>query len=193
MEWTIPIQTFETSKLRFNTPPIWSPKLIVPMSYEDDALHFPSVSLLLPLLTVKSYDAATGQLTLSLQGSTTTLHRMQAIQDAIISAVSNYQRRWGIECSILKEEGGARDGFQPLLHHNALHLFCPADRPDSPYMFSKGVWLQVGSANMITPGQHIRVALRIQGISFHQHPVTGILTGKFRLQHKILGLLAAVS
>ena len=198
MEWTIPIQTFETTKVRLG-PLGRGTKPLVPLAYTDADFNFTTLSLLLPHLTVKSYDSTTGRLSLSFAGASTALTKLQSLQETLLAAVRNQQATWFPDAKLRSSEE-IREGYQPIIDHGCLHLFCPlssrSGTPASPYhevhVFSKGVWSRgVSSASLFTPGTPIRIALRIQGISFHQHPVSGMWTGKFRLQHRIIAVLSA--
>jgi len=55
--------------------------------------------------------------------------------------------------------------------------------PGSPIQAHQGV-----RPTFLQPGDLVRVALRIQGLSFHTHPTFGTWSGRFRLQHKIMAL-----
>ena len=214
MELTIPLQIFETGKVRLGMP-YRSSKLMAPLAYSDSDLQFHSISLLLPLLTVKSYDPVTGRLAVSFQGAAAAATKLQSLQDMLLSAVYNQQRSW------FPGEGGKsieelRAGFQPMLEHGVLYLYCPAATQSTHIdikVYKGGGastsdtgaggtaaggtaaggtaagWLTGSlSSSVLSPGTPVRLALKLQGISFHQHPITGMWTGKFRIQHRILAI-----
>jgi hypothetical protein len=190
MELTIPLQTFETGKVRLGAP-YKSTKLLAPLAYSDSDLQFHSLSLLLPLLTVKSYDPTTGRLAISFQGAAAAATKIQALQDMLLSAVYNQQRGW-FPGEGSKGIDDLRSGFQPILDHGALHLYCPAATQASHIdikVYKDGVWVTGSlSAALLAPGTPVRLAIKLQGISFHQHPISGAWTGKFRIQHRILAV-----
>jgi hypothetical protein len=193
MEWTVPLQTFDAGKLRLGGMGRGA-KPMVPFSYQDGDLTFTHLALLLPPLPVKSYDAASGRLVLSLSGSATALGKLQALQDAALTAVRQHQRAWFAGAKPRDAED-LRGGFQPMVEHTSLHLYCPAGGSGSGSDFalwSKGEWLRGAAATAaLVPGATVRFAIRVQGISFHQHAVSGVWTGKCRLQHRVLAAFAA--
>lgn len=191
MELTIPLQTFETGKVRLG-PPGLNAKPLAPLAYSDGDIQFHCLSLLLPMLTVKSYDAHTGRLAISFQGASSSATKMQALQDMILSAVFHQQRSW-FPRERLKSFEEIRDGFQPIVDHGTLYLYCPSLLQSNQVdirMYRGGVWSQANlSEGSLPPGTPIRLAIKMQGISFHQHPMTGMWTGKFRIQHRVLAIL----
>lgn len=195
MEWCIPIQTFQVEHVQLGTLQRGM-KAIVPLAYKDSDLQFPALSILLPSLTVKSYDPPTGRLVLSLASETTqTLSKLQTLQDMVLSAVAMNSRAWfpGVQ----KRATDIRAGFQPMILGQELHLYCPlyeAMAQPIPF-FSAGSWIQgKPKSGSLKAGMRVRVAFRLYGISFHINPgVKQEWSGKFRLQHKIIGILAATS
>ena len=172
-------------------------KPLVPLAYKDADFHFPALSFLLPSLPIKYYDATTGRLVLSLAESTQTLNKLQTLQDMLLAAVNTHHTRWNIGVSantnaIARRPQDIRAGFQPMVMNSELHLYCPTyegvAQPISMYQGGSKGKVKSGS---LKPGAHVRIALRIHGISFHILPGSGIWTGKFRLQHKIIGVLVS--
>jgi hypothetical protein len=190
MEWTIPAQKVDVSHVHIGSP-TKSLKPMSPISYTEGDVRFPSLTVLFPHLTVKSYDAENGRLSLSLNGTTSLLSKMQALQNMFVSSMINGQREW-----FPGERGRGGDeiagSFQPLISHSCIHLYCPLSTTGSPneiHVFSGGKWsCGIISPSMFAAGKQIRIAVRFQGISFHQHPVTKMWTGKSRIQHRILAV-----
>jgi hypothetical protein len=194
MEFTIPIQQFSTHHVRIGAISR-AAKPMAPLSYHDGVNHFLSLTLLLPSLTIKSYDSTTGRLALSLTGHAGASAKIQALQELLISSTIQSQRVW-FPSERPKESEEVRAGFQPFLDHTTLHLYCPvasagpSSIQNDVQVYSKGAWVRgVTSPSVFVEGAHVRVAIRVQGISFHRHPVTGMWTGKFRVQHRILAML----
>ena len=192
MEWTIPAQHLESSKVKVGVPGK-SLKPMSPLSYVDGDIRLPALSVVLPILPVKSYDAESGKLSLSLQGNPALLIKLQALQSSIISTTTANQRGWFPG----ERERGADEvsaSFQPLISHGCIHLYCPLTTSGSfneIQVFSGGAWSHgTISPSIFATGKQIRVAVRFQGISFHQHPVTKMWTGKSRVQHRILTIYA---
>jgi hypothetical protein len=181
MEWCIPVQHLEAQKVGFG--PLH--KHTLPFHYTDNGLHFQHLTLLLPIVTVKSYDVTTGRLSVTLHGPAGCTGKLQSLQDAILLHISAHQS------SLFGGSRGMdelRAGFQSILHNNTLQLYCPVEGNDIQ-LYRKGGWTALQS-HMLHEGQALRIVLRITGVSFHQHPVSGVWTGKFRLQHRILAMIA---
>jgi hypothetical protein len=202
MEWAIPIQTFDPKHVRLGTFHT-SPKQIVPLSYQDGQLTFLSLCILLPTLNVRSYDAATGRLVLSLAGNSSTQAKLQQFQELLFSSVARLQGSW-FPSEAEKDVREVRAGFQSFLDGSSLHLYCPilgaggaggsSAAPTDIQFYSNGTWTRgappSSATDIFSTGAPIRLVIRIQGLSFHQHSVTGVWTGRFRLQHRIVAVYA---
>jgi hypothetical protein len=193
MELTIPLQTFETQKVKLGSP-IRNAKLLAPFAYSDGDLQFHQIALLLPILPVKSYHADTGKLAISFHGGGSAGiagTKLQAFQDMMITALYHQQRHWfpGERHRGMDE---LRAGFQPMFDHGLLHLYCPCASaqtngiPLDIQIYDKRKWTQGPfSPSLLQPGSMVRLLVKIQGISFHKHPVSGMWTGRFRIQHRV--------
>jgi len=213
MEWAIPIQTFDPKHVRLGTFHN-SPKQLVPLSYQDGPLSFLSLCILLPTLNVRSYDPSTGRLVLSLVGNASTQAKLQQFQELLFSSVARLQGSW-FTSEAEKDVREVRGGFQSFLDGSSLHLYCPISGGGGGggaggggggvgggggsgittdiQFYSNGTWTRgapAASADIFSAGTPIRLVIRIQGLSFHQHPVTGAWTGRFRLQHRIVAVYA---
>ena len=192
MEWTIPVQTLDNSKVRISGLHR-SQKPMAALSYTDGDLHIPALSILLPNLTVKSYDTETGRLALSLHGAQSILTKLSALQTLMLNTTySNYRTWFNGERERSHED--ITSSFQPLIHNSCLYLYCPLSTSGSfneIQIYSGGQWSRgtIPSA-ILSSGKQVRIAVRLQGISFHQHPITKALTGKSRVQHRILAIYA---
>lgn len=190
MEWLIPIQTFQVDKVQLGAH-IDTLKPMTPLAYKEGENYFPSLSLIFPFFTIKSFDPATGRLVLSLAEYPTILTKMTNLQEMLVSAVTTNHTNWFSSRSGSKIVD-ARAGFQSMIRGSELHLYCPVNseiQQTVPF-YSGGQWSKQGIIKeCLEPGTRIRVAIRIQGISFHVHPSTGAWSGKYRIQHKILGIL----
>ena len=173
-------------------------KPLAPLYYMDGETHFPSLSLLLPALIVKIYEPNTGKLVLSLKDSAASTNKLQALQASLLSYVYANQVAWFNQGR--RDLAELQQLFQPMVEGDMLHLYCPVSVQDKksggvdsivvfrsekggPIIGSQGV-----RPTFLQPGDSVRVCLRIQGISFHNHPAHGEWTGRFRLQHKIIAL-----
>jgi len=190
MEWTIPVQTLDNSKVRISGLHK-SQKPMAALSYVDGELQIPALSILLPSLTIKSYDAETGRLALSLQGTQGILTKLSALQNLMLNTTYSSYRTWfpGERERTYEDIASC---FQPLIHNNCLYLYCPLSTSGSfneIQIYSGGQWSRgtIPSA-ILGSGKQVRIAVRLQGISFHQHPITKALTGKSRVQHRILAI-----
>jgi hypothetical protein len=202
MEWVIPLQKLEVNKVQTGTF-MNGMKPLAPLYYMDGETQFPSLAILLPALPVKIYEPDTGKLVLSLaSGSSASMNKLQALQNSLLMYVYNNQGVWFNQAR--RDFAELQQLFQPMVEGDLLHLYCPvsvqdkksggvdsivvyrtdASRTDgSTVVGSQGV-----RPHFLQPGDSVRVCLRIQGISFHNHPAYGEWTGKFRLQHKIIAL-----
>ena len=187
MEWTIPLQHLDVAKICIARPSQGS-KLISPISYTEDPAAFYTLSILLPLLPVKSYDATSGRLQISLQGQGV-LSKLQQFQEIIISTVHANQAAW-FPGEKISEKEDIRHGFQPFIDHGVLNVYCPCLTPNEIYNYTGKQWTRGAlQPSMFSTGRLMRLAIKFQGISFHQHPVSRIWTGKFRLQHRIMAIM----
>ena len=188
MEWLIPTQTLHAGNIQLGMMTT-GPKPMIPIGYKDGDVRFSSLSILFPSLTVKSFDKTTGQLVLSLADSSHVATKVANIQDMLVAAVaSNYHKWFAYERSSIDAKGG----FQPMIRGNDLHLYCPVhtEITQTVPFFYEGKWSEQGLLkNKLEPGTRIRVAIRMQGISFHVHRNSDVCSGKYRIQHKILGIL----
>jgi hypothetical protein len=185
MEWTIPIQKLEVSKIQVGS----LQKLAKPLSclsYADGPIVFQNLNLLLPPLLVKEYDANTGRLLLSLSESPGTAAKLSALQAFLLQAVFTNQKQWFPESSRTREQ--IQTYFQSFVESNSLHLYCPIQSQEKRHMihiWKDEQWNRLTTSGLIQKGDSIRVALRLQGISFQTNVSTGQWTGRFRVQHKI--------
>jgi hypothetical protein len=140
---------------------------------------------------VKSYDASTGRLQISLQGAGV-VARLQGLQDMLINTVYTNQRVW-FPGERVSDKDDIRQGFQPFVEHGTLHLYCPTSATGTTneiHSYTGKEWTRgTISPALFSTGRMIRLAIKIQGLSFHQHPLSKVWTGKFRLQHRILAIM----
>ena len=192
MEWAIPIQTFDPKHVRLGSFQA-SSKQLLPLSYQDGSFTFTSLCILLPTLNVKSYEASTGRLILSLAGNHATQQKLQQFQELLFTSLGRLQRSW-FPTEPEKDVREIRAGFQAFLDGTSLHLYCPVSPAQNDIQYYAGEQWTRGAPESIETvfavGKPIRLALRIYGISFHQHPVTRVWTGRFRLQHRIVAIYA---
>jgi hypothetical protein len=190
MEWAIPLQNFDVSKTHITAPTRGS-KIISPVSYLDGDVKFNALTILLPMLAVKNYDAATGRLQVSLQG-TGVATRLQEFQEMLIQSVYANQRVWFPGERVVDKEN-IRLGFQPFVEKSSIHLYCPsspAGPPNEIYTYAKKEWVRgTISPSLLAAGKSVRLAIKFQGVSYHQHPLSKAWTGKFRLQHRIVAVI----
>jgi hypothetical protein len=161
------------------------------ISYIDGELTLSSLSILLPHLPIKSYEPESGKLSLSLQGHQSISTKLLALQTLMLNSTqSNYSAWFPGERERSQEDLSSM--FQPLVSHGSLHLYCPISNTNSfndIHVYSgQGGWSRGTSLSTFVVGKSVRLAVRLQGISFHQHPITKTWTGKSRVQHRILSM-----
>jgi hypothetical protein len=190
MEWTIPLQNLDITNINISKPTQGS-KLISSINYCDGSVTFNSLCILLPNLLVKSYDTSSGRLQISIQNPGF-MAKLQAFQEMLIQSVYTNQQAWfpGVRNS---QKEDIRHGFQPFVEHGSIHLYYPSSTSgisNEIYTYAGKNWIRKAiSPEMFTAGKVIRLVIKIQGLSFHQHSITGAWTGKFRLQHRICALM----
>ena len=192
MEWLIPTPLLQIDQIQIGTI-THSAKPLVPLSYREGDHNFPSLSVLLPSLKIKSFDSSTGHFVISMADNPVTLAKLQALQETMLAHTkTNYNSWFPNQRHTIKKPSDIRLGFQPLIHGTDLHLYCPiqAQIADNVPFYSKGAWTGI-QTGLLVPGTRLRIVLRIQGLSFHIHQSTGQWSGKFRIQHKLLALLMA--
>jgi hypothetical protein len=192
MEWLIPVHELHIDQIQIGSI-THTAKPLIPLSYKESEHTFPSLSILLPSLKIKSFDPLTGHFVISLAENPGTLAKLQGLQDMLLAHIKSKYMTWFPNQRInLKKSVDLKTGFQPLIHGNELHLYCPIQPQiaQSVPFYSKDTWSSNGiQTGLLTPGSKIRIVLRVQGVSFHIHQTTGHWTGKFRIQHKLLALL----
>jgi hypothetical protein len=185
MEWTIPIQKLEVNKIQVGQLQK-SVKPLTPLSYTDGPIVFQNLNLLLPPLSIKEYDSVTGKLILHLGESPQTLSKLIAIQESLLTSVFVNQKLWFPESNRTKEQ--ITNSFQPFVESNNLYLYCPLqsqEKRHTIYIWKDGEWKRFAATGLIQKGDSIRVAMRLQGISYQMNSTNGLWTGRFRAQHKI--------
>jgi hypothetical protein len=166
-------------------------KPLTPLSYADGPIVFQNLNLLLPPLTVKDYDSASGRLLLSLSDSPQTASKLLALQESLLGTVFANQKLWFPGSNRSKEQ--LQLCFQPFVENTSLHLYCPLQTQEKRHSISiwkDGSWKRLTVAGLLQKGDSIRVALRLQGISYQIDAASGVWTGRFRVQHKISCLYA---
>jgi hypothetical protein len=191
MEWAIPLQILEIQKIQIGSP-VQGYKYISPMGYSDGDVNFNTLCIILPMMTVKSYDAATGRLQMSIQGANAA--KLIAFQELFINTVVAQQRTWFPNAKACDKDA-MKEGFQPFVDRGILHLYCPSSAvggSNAIHTYRAKTWTNgIVSPTIFVPGKPLRLAIKIQGLSFHQHAITNMWTGKFRLQHRILAIMTA--
>jgi len=185
IEWTIPIQKLEVGKIQVGALQK-TQKPLTPLSYSDGPIVFQNLNLLLPPLSIKEYDATTGKLILNLTESASTAAKLLALQESLLHTVYANQKIWFPESTRSREQ--IQQFFQSFVENTLLHLYCPLqtqEKRHTIYIWRDGEWKKLTNAGLLQKGQSIRVALRLQGISYQMHQTTGLWTGRFRVQHKI--------
>lgn len=186
MEWTVPIQKLELSKI---TPGALqtSMKPLTPLEYRDGFVTMKHLNILLPPLMIRDYDATTGKLSLHLPEQSAIYNKLLALQESLLFLVYQHQKTWFPESNRTKEQ--IQNFFQPFVEGNSLQLYCPLQSNDKKYflhLWKDGVWKKLTSPGLLQKGDVIRVALRLQGISYQTNQSSNSWTGRFRVQHRIM-------
>ncbi len=185
MEWTIPIQKLEVSKIQVG-PLQKSLKPLTPLSYVDGPIVFQNLNILLPPLNIKDYDTTSGKLVLSLAESPGTAAKLLALQDSLLNSVFVNQKIWFPDSNRTRDQ--IQSYFQSFVENTSLHLYCPIqslEKRHSISIWQDNTWKKLTGTGLLNKGDSIRVALRLQGISYQMNPNTNLWTGRFRVQHKM--------
>ena len=191
MEWCIPIQTFQADHVEFGSIPTGQ-KPTISLSYRDTDMNFSCLTLLMPILTIKSYTPSSGRLILSVQDSAQTVSKLTTLQDTIVSNVYTNQQRWFPGSSSIKKLADIKSTFQSIINDTDINLYCPINESSEqgPNLYKDGKWSRgIIQSGILTPGTKVRIIVKLQGVSFHIYPSNGQWSGKFRLQHRILAVL----
>jgi hypothetical protein len=202
MEWCIPLQKLEVSKVQIgslyvqNVKGTKDKKPLAPLAYIDGQSVFQSLHILLPHLTVESYDPLNGRLEILID-SPQAVAKLQALQTSLLNTVSQQQVAWFGSNTLRKED--IQRFFQPMIEEKRLHLYCPILHPPQEgadgkrflqnvtKVWSENIWYDGLRPGLLKAGQRVRIALQLQGISLHIQ--NDAWTGRARLQHRILGIL----
>lgn len=195
MEWCIPLQKLELGKIKLGTlaiRPNREKKPMIPLSYTDGQVNMPVLTLLLPHLTVDSYNSANGRLELLLETSMIET-KLKSIQESLLTTLGNAQISW-----FGKREFSYDDIyslFQPMVEGNKLHLYCPSTLVEKRKgngvikLWKDGAFIEGVRPGLLVQGQRVRVALQLQGISLQLGLTDNQWTGRSRLQHRVVCIL----
>jgi hypothetical protein len=195
MEWCIPLQKLELGKIKLGTlaiRPNREKKPMIPLSYMDGQMNMPILTILLPHLTVSSYNSANGRLELMLE-NTMIATKLTSLQESLLTSLSSSQISW-----LGKKDFGYDDIsslFQPMVEGNKLHLYCPSTLVEKRKgngvikLWKEDSFIEGVRPGLLVPGQRIRVALQLQGISLQLGLTDNQWTGRSRLQHRVLCIL----
>lgn len=201
MEWQLPIQKVEIGNINIGSP--WArehrreyeQKPMAPLSYFGTQFRIPFVSLLFPPLPVVEYNAASGKLVLDMSGTSLACIKMNTFQETLVGAIVYHQHGW-FKSNFSRED--VKGGFQPIFQDNKLSLYCPSAGAGQQHgqvrgipIYTNGVWKASFAPEDLAVGRRIRVAVKIHGISF-LNSQDGSWSGRCRLQHRILGMIAVV-
>lgn len=186
MEWSIPIQKLELTKI-LPGPLQTMGKALTPLEYRDGPFALKHLNILLPPLIIREYDSSTGKLSLHLPEQSAILQKLLALQESLLLLVYQHQKSWFSDSNRTKEQ--IQHFFQPFVEGNSLQLYCPLQTSDKKYFFSlwkSGAWSRLTAPGVLQRGDVVRVALRLQGISYQTNTTSGSWTGRFRIQHRIM-------
>ena len=194
MEWSVPLQKLELTKIRLGN--LMSrihreKKPLVPLAYADGQMVMPVLTILLPHLVVESYDTPTGKLILTLDTPWIT-NKLTSVQTSLLNAIYQQQISWfGARLFSYDEIVNL---FQPMIDKNKLYLYCPTTLEDKRKgngvikVWKEGDWIEGVRPGFFVEGERVRVAFQIQGISLQLSGNDDRWTGRARLQHRILSV-----
>lgn len=190
MEWLLPIQKLTVGNISMSAPGARQQKPLAALSYNDGSTYcHPTLSILLPPLSILSYDPASGRLVLDTTPNHLLSLKLQMLQDMILEAIQYNQSSWFSTSYRIDE---IRAGFQSLFESNSIVLHCPTQGGSGnesqriPF-FKEGKWTGV-KGEWLAPKTKIRIAVKIQGISFLMREQNA-WSSRSRVQHRILGII----
>jgi hypothetical protein len=195
MEWCIPLQKLELGKIKLGTlaiRPNREKKPMIPLSYTDGQMNMPILTILLPHLTVSSYNSANGRLELALE-NTMIATKLTSLQDSLLNSLSGSQISWFGKKDFTYDD--IYSLFQPMVEGNKLHLYCPSTIVEKRKgagvikLWKDDSFIEGVRPGLLAPGQRIRVALQLQGISLQLGLTDNQWTGRSRLQHRVMCIL----
>lgn len=195
MEWCIPLQKLELGKIKLGTlaiRPNREKKPMIPLSYIDGQVNMPILTLLLPHLTVDSYNSANGRLELLLENSMIET-KLKSVQDSLLTSLGNSQISWFGKKDFSYDD--IYELFQPMVEGNKLHLYCPSTLVEKRKgngvikLWKDDTFIEGVRPGLLVQGQRVRVALQLQGISLQLGLADNQWTGRSRLQHRVVCIL----
>ena len=195
MEWCIPLQKLELGKIKLGTlaiRPNREKKPMIPLSYVDGKINMPILTILLPHLVVSSYNSANGRLELLLDNQLITT-KLTTLQDTLLTNLSTSQISWFGKKDFVYDD--IYSLFQPMVEGNKLHLYCPSTIVEKRKgngvikLWKDDSFIEGVRPGLLVPGQRIRVAIQLQGISLQVGPADNQWTGRSRLQHRVVCIL----
>ena len=208
MEWSVPLQKLEVAKVQLGnifTKPTQEKKPVVLLSYVDGQIVMPVFTVLLPHLTIESYNETNGRLEL-LVDTQWASSKLLTLQKTLLENIYHSQSAWfGSNKYSLDDICRL---FQPMIEGNKLHLYCPVatsaiksearrsgstqyerKKPYGTKVWKDNCWFEGIPPGSLLEGTKVRVAIQIQGISLQVGVTENGWTGRSRLQHRILAVL----
>lgn len=164
------------------------PRSLAALSYNDGATFcHPSLSILIPPLPVKSYDSSSGRLVLDTSSNHLLSLKLQMLQDMLQEAIQYNQTPW---FSTTYRAEDIRNGFQPLYENSSLILHCTLRQAQDNCLpvWTPSGWRAAKEEDLIA-GAKVRIAMKIQGISFLFRNEQNTWTSKSRVQHRIVAVI----
>lgn len=185
MEWFLPIQKMTVGNIVLSPP---GARGLAALSYNDGATFcHPSLSIVIPPLPVKSYDSSSGRLVLDTSSNHLLSLKLQMLQDMLQEAIQYNQTGW---FSTTYRVEDIRNGFQPIYEDSSLILHCSLRHAQDTCLpvWSPSGWKAAEEDDFMV-GAKVRIAMKIQGISFLFRNEQNTWTSKSRVQHRIIGVI----
>jgi len=102
------------------------------------------------------------------------------LQETLLNAVYINQKTWFPDSNRTREQ--IQRSFQAFVENSSLYLYCPLqvqEKRNTIIIWKDEEWKKLTMARLLQKGDCIRVALRLQGISYQMNQTTGLWTGKF--------------
>ena len=156
------------------------------LSYKTETFNLPCLAVLTPFVKVYAWDPTIGRLDLEIEQNSITENKLFAMQDKILELLTE-NISWFPGFKNIED---IKNNFQHILFGSIFTIYLHGLNPEKKqigrvWIWNNDVWQKGASSTMFKKGQHLRVALRFQGVC-----AIKLTNGKtrLRLQHQTIAI-----